>query len=720
MNHIHLLFFICLLFHQKTFSQNIEKEDAQKPNIIFILVDDQGYGDVGVFHQNERAEEGKPHHSTPHLDQMAKEGAMLTEHYSASPVCAPSRASLISGVSQGHANVRDNQFDKALEDNYSMPNTLKEMGYNTAIIGKWGLQGADDWDKNGDEWPARPRERSFDYFFGYMRHSDGHEHYPKEGVYRGQKEVWENDAVITDKLDKSYTTDLWTAAAKNYIKNHNTNQKDEPFFLYLAYDTPHAVQELPTQEYPKGGGLDGGIQWVGEDGNFINTASGKVDSYVHPDYADATYNHPDSSASELPWPETYKRYATANRRIDDGVGDLLQLLKDLDIDSNTLVVYTSDNGVANETYLGDWQAEEEEKLPTFFASYGPFDGIKRDTWEGGLRVPTIVRWPENIPDGQKIEQPNIQYDWAPTFLDAAGMVAPARMDGVSLLPSLTGTGNQLNSSIYVEYFFDGKTPDFEDFTPDHRNRTRKHMQNIRIGDFMGVRYDIQSANDGFEIYNVKEDPQQTELLSDTDDKLSYKESNLFGETVSNELTPTELERYMKESVLQRRLPADDITRPYDHTLIPPAQTNESNLTNGLNWYFYKGDFPWIPQVSTLESDASGSVDQIKSIDDESENGVMVYSGYIRLPLDGEYTFTLKSNNPAFLRVHDIQAIDADYDFSEEDRLDKTLLLKSGLHPITLYYQQDSEKTNDVELQWSGPGIINQEVNKNTLFKTEDD
>src|SRR5699024_6272852 len=160
------------------------------------------------------------------------------------------------------------------------------------------------------------------------------------------------DEMITDKLDKSYTTDLWTAAAKKWIVDYKkSDKKDEPFFMYLAYDTPHAVMELPTQAYPEGGGLKGGVQWLGEDGHFINTASGEVDSYVYPEYDKATYDHDDNpDTPEVEWPETYKRYATSNRRIDDAVGDIMQLLKDLNIDENTLVVYTSDNGVSAETY----------------------------------------------------------------------------------------------------------------------------------------------------------------------------------------------------------------------------------------------------------------------------------------------------------------------------------------------------------------------------------
>src|SRR5882757_5260864 len=307
----------------------------KKPNIIFILVDDQGYGDIGVFFQNQRAKanlRSKPFEYSPHIDKLAASGAMLMQDYSSAPVCAPSRASLMLGVSQGHANVRNNQFDKALENNYTMPSTLRTLGYTTTAIGKWGLQGDKQFDQDGDQWPARPTNRGFDHFFGYMRHVDGHEHYPKEVLYYNKKEVevWDNDQNITPSLDKCYTADLWTAYAKKWITEYEKgSDKNKPFFMYLAYETPHAVLELPTQQYPAGGGLHGGLQWTGTPGHMINTASGEPDSWIYPDYANATYDNDSNSATpEVPWPDTYKRYATANRRIDDGVGDLVQLLKD--------------------------------------------------------------------------------------------------------------------------------------------------------------------------------------------------------------------------------------------------------------------------------------------------------------------------------------------------------------------------------------------------------
>jgi len=191
---------------------------------------------------------------------MAANGATMPQHYCAAPVSAPSRASIMLGVSQGHANVRDNEFDKALEDNYTVGNVLQKAGYTTAAIGKWGLQGQG----KTSNWPAHPLNRGFDYYYGYMRHGDGHEHYPKEGVYKGVKEVWENRSEVSKDLDKCYTADLWTAVAKRWIVDHEKGKDaNKPFFMYLAYDTPHAVLELPTQAYPEGGGLKGGCNGWG-------------------------------------------------------------------------------------------------------------------------------------------------------------------------------------------------------------------------------------------------------------------------------------------------------------------------------------------------------------------------------------------------------------------------------------------------------------------------
>ncbi len=710
--------------------QQIKK--ATRPNIIFILVDDQGYGDVGAFFQNQRArlnDPSKPFELSPNLDKLAAAGAMLTHHYVAAPVCAPSRASILLGVSQGHSNVRDGQFDKALADNYTMASTLKQLGYSTAVIGKWGLQGDPRWDKNGAAWSAEPRNRGFDYFFGYMRHSDGHQHYPKEGIYTGKKEVWDNGVNIASKLDKCYTADLWTAVAKKWIENHEKEEnKDKPFFMYLAYETPHAVDELPTQKYPEGGGIHGGMQLVGTPGHYINTASGEIDSYINSDYVNATYDNDNNPATpEIPWPDTYKRYAMANRRIDDGVGDLVQLLKDLHIDSNTMIVYTSDNGPSVETYLGKKQEEEEKYLPTFFGSYGPFDGIKRDNWEGGVRVPTIAVWPGHIPSGKVVKSPSISYDWAPTFINAAGQPAPERMDGVSLIPSLTGIGNQRSSLIYIEYYENGKTPDFIQFAPNHRDRIRKQMNLLRIGDFVGVRYNIQSANDSFEIYNVVNDPQELNNLTLKPDKrFTLQEKTRFDSKSLGRMDINKLETYMKAHALQVRRPDTSYLatekgiakRPYDSTLIPPVK---AKVTPGVNWKVFEGTFPWIPQIVTLTPIAKGhAAKPAADVTSKNNNGLLFFEGYMQIPADGKYTFYLTSNTKTFLRIHEAQVIDEDFGYKGGTEGNASILLKAGLHPFRLYYQVQDKDNSLMNFEWSGPGISKQHIPQNIFFRKKNE
>src|SRR5688572_2149371 len=415
---------------------------GSRPNIIFILCDDLGYGDVGVFFQNARAaanDRGEPWHITPELDAFAAAGLQLPHHYCPAPVCAPSRASLLSGLHQGHANVRDNQFDKGLANNHTIATVLKQASYATACIGKWGLQGSG----TAPNWAAFPLNRGFDFYHGYIRHGDGHAHYPKEDA----KQVWEMTTDITAQLDKCYTTDLFTARAKKWISDQRTAQLTQPFFLYLSYDTPHAELQLPTMAYPAGGGSLGGLQWAGTPGAMINTAAGVVNSYYHPDYASATWDHDSSAATaEQAWPDVYKRYATDVRRIDDCIGDLGQLLADLGIDNNTLVIFTTDNGPSKESYL------PENYDPTFFNSFGPFDGIKRDCWEGGIRVGALARWPAGIAANRISNLPCQFHDWLPTFAELAGVPAPAKCDGVSLVPTLVNAGVQKAPQVYVEYY----------------------------------------------------------------------------------------------------------------------------------------------------------------------------------------------------------------------------------------------------------------------------
>ncbi len=661
----------------------------EKPNIIFILVDDMGYGDLGVLFQNQRAkanDRSEPWEYMPNLDKVAQQGAVLTDQYCAAPVCAPSRASILSGRSQGHTEVRDNQFDKALEDNYTLGTVMKMAGYSTAAFGKWGLQGL------GKEivppnWPAHPLNRGFDYFLGYIRHRDGHEHYPKEGLYRGKKEVWENRTNIAGKLDKCYTADLWTAAAKKWIANHVKNDGKKPFFIYLAYDTPHAVLELPTQAYPKGGGLKGGLQWTGKPGHMINTASGTIDSYIYPEYAHATWDDDhDPATPETAWPKVYQRYATATRRIDDAVGDIIQLLKDLKIDNNTMIVFSSDNGPSRESYL---PRRFKPNNPSFFRSFGPFDGIKRDCWEGGVRMPVLARWPGHIPAGKVVNTPTISYDWLPTFAVMAGLPAPALSDGVSLLPVLTGQGKQPEPLVYVEYFQNGHTPDYKVFAPQHRGRKRGQMQLIRFGNYVGVRYNILSQNDDFEIYDVTNDPQEL--------------NNLAGKAAF-----AKMQQEMKARVLQVRMPNTTAPRPYDTTLIPPVI--KDNISPGFTWKIYKGEFPWVAQEAELTPGKTGTEKTLSTgIMDKKVNGMILYSGYMDIPEDGTYTFYLHTATKALLRIHDAAVIDAGYRYQPGTERSGTLHLAKGFHPFRLYVLKPGQKNPALQFSWRGPGRVKQPV-----------
>jgi arylsulfatase A-like enzyme len=565
----------------------------QKPNIIFILCDDLGYGDIGVFYQNQRAalhDRSVPYFSTPQIDTLARDGAKLTQHYCGAPVCAPSRASLLTGLTQGHCNVRDNQFDKALADTWTLGSVLQQAGYATAAFGKWGLQGKPGANANaaneaessespgGDpaSWPAYPTKRGFDFYFGYVRHKDGHFHYPKED----HREVWENEREISGDLDKCYTTDLFTARAKKWMVEHTALHPRQPFFVYLAFDTPHAQLQNPPCAYPAGGGLRGGVQWMGKPHAMLNTATGKVDGYMFPDYAHGTWDDDHNPATaEVPWPDVQQRYANDVRRIDFAVGDVLQLLKDLQIDDNTLVVFTSDNGPSIESYL-----PKEPYAPTFFRGYGPFDGIKRDTLEGGEREPTLVRWPRGIPAGREISEPSGQWDWLATFAELAGVPAPAASDGVSLVPSLTGRGPQKPGTVYVEYFESGKTPQFQDFAPNHRGRTRQQMQTVYCDGYKGLRYDVKSAADDFEIYDLGKDPQESRNLAG-DPKFAA------------------LQTAMKARVLQVRKPDPSAKRPYDDALVP-AVAEEPETEPGLTRSLYTGAWPWMPDFRTLTPDAS--------------------------------------------------------------------------------------------------------------------
>ncbi len=653
-------------------------ETPKRPNIIFILTDDLGYGDVGVFFQNQRREKNdraEPWHLTPQLDLMALQGVRLPNHYCPAPVCAPSRASLLLGVHQGHANVRDNQFDKALENNHTLASVLKGAGYATAAIGKWGLQGGPP-ERSPEaqkalpaDFPGYPTKRGFDFYFGYVSHYDGHFHYPKEDG----RHIWENDREISADLDGCYTTDLFTARAKKWITDQRSAKPEQPFFLYLAYDTPHAKLQLPPGAFPKEG-----VKWLGKPGTMINTANGTPDSYMRPEYAGATWDHDHNPATpEQPWPDVYKRFAEDVQRIDDCVGDLIGLLRDLKIDGDTLVIFTSDNGPSQESYL------KEPYEADFFNSFGPFDGIKRDCWEGGIRVGAIARWPGALPAGRVSEEPCQFHDWMPTFAELAGVPAPARTDGVSLVPTLRGSGTQQPSRVYVEYSVKGKTPAYGEFLSAHRGHIRGQMQALRLGDFVGVRYSIASHADPFEIFNIKSDPQQRHDLGGNTEYAA-------------------MQREMHDTVLRVRRPDAAAARPYDTELVPALPAGKR--APGLAWRAFEISAPWVAKLDGVKPSSHGVQPQADlSHAPSNRDFQMLFTGFIEAPADGDYTFTVTTDTGALLRIHEATVLDFDRRFSAKGEVTGSIHLQNGAHPFRLYYEHHGADEPTLVVRWSRDG-----------------
>lgn len=657
-------------------SGTVRANDVERPNLVFILCDDLGWGDLGVFYQNQRT--NRPRHRTPQLDAMAQQGMQLRAHYCPAPVCAPSRASLLTGVHQGHAEVRDNQFDKALEANHTLGSVLQTAGYRTAMIGKYGLPGAGD---DPETWPAYPTKRGFDTFYGYVRHRDGHIHYPADRyplgnneLHREPKPVWHDDAEVSAGLEGCYTTDLFTARSKAWIQEHVEASPDQPFFLYLAYDTPHAALQVPAAPYPAGGGIDGGVQWLGRPGRMMNTAGGEIDSFRHPDYVDRG------------WSDVAERFATMVRRIDSAVGDLLQTLRDLDIDKNTLVVLTSDNGPHRESYL-----RGKNYTPEIFQSYGRFDGLKRDCWEGGIRMPTLLWWPGAINAGAVVHEPSQFHDWMPTFAELAGILPPARTDGVSLVPTLLGNRIQTPSTIYIEYAQGGRTPDYQDFGPQHRRRRRGQMQVLHLDGYKGVRVDITAANTPFEIYDLKNDPQERIDLADQSPRFR------------------KLQARMQRRALRLRRPNDSAARPYDDQPIPAlsdGEVAEEKLATGrLQWRFREGAFAYVPKLTGQVSTAVGTVAVTEPgrlrVPEIHAAGAVELAGAIQVPASGEYRFALAapSGGGALMRLHDALVIDADAGNAAASTVTAGVRLEAGWHPITLTYLRGKD-AEGCRLQWA--------------------
>jgi len=385
---------------------SLANANSNKPNIIFILADDLGYGDLGCY--------GQKTIQTPFIDRMAQEGMRFTDCYAGSTVCAPSRCCLMTGYHTGHARIRGNKRHPLLPQDVTVAEVLKDAGYATGIIGKWGLGAPND--------SGIPNRQGFDYWFGYLDQARAHNYYPDY--------VWKNEErFFFEKW--TYSHDAFTAEAQDFVKRSHAN----PFFLYLAYTIPHAFNE---------GGVNG-----------------------MPIPSDAPY-------SQENWPQASKNHAAMITRLDRDVGKLFALLKELGLDDNTIVFFSSDNG----------PHKEGGADPNFFDSNGPLRGIKRDLYEGGIRVPMIARWPGKIQAGASSAEPWAFWDFLPTAAELGGGKVPTASDGLSMAPALLGQPQRRHNYLYWEFY------------------ERGFDQAVRMKNWKGVRRGVDSP---VELYNLSDD-----------------------------------------------------------------------------------------------------------------------------------------------------------------------------------------------------------------------
>lgn len=364
----------------------LSAESGERPNIIYIMTDDLGYGDLGCY--------GQKVIQTPNIDRMASGGMRFTDHYSGHTVCRPSRLVLWTGQHVGHTGLIGNRSRSLTGMESTVAQQLKKKGYATGGVGKWALGNVES---PGDINNAgHPNNNGFDYWYGYLNQSNAHNFYPRflwenktQVPLRGNvlsKDPKARGRVSTERV--TYSHDMMTEAALNFVRKN----KDNHFLLHIHWTIPHANNE--------GGRVNG-------------------DGMEVPDYG---------QYASQDWANPEKGFAAMISRMDGDVGRLFALLKELNLDDNTLVIFTSDNGP---------HAEGGHKHE-FFNSNGPLKGFKRSMHEGGIRVPMIARWPGKIAPGTQSDLPSAFWDFLPTACEIAGVAPPEKTDGISYLPTLLG------------------------------------------------------------------------------------------------------------------------------------------------------------------------------------------------------------------------------------------------------------------------------------------
>lgn len=399
---------------------------AAGPNIVYILLDDAGYGDVSCY--------GQKKFTTPNIDMLAEQGMRFTQHYSGSTVCAPTRCSLMTGLHTGHTYVRGNREVKPEgqaampADIVTIPRLLKKAGYVSGAFGKWGLGAPSS--------PSDPAEH-FDLFYGYNCQRQAHLYYPTH--------LWRNKERIP--LDrKTYTATLIMDEALQFVRDNRQN----PFFLFLPVTIPHAAMQAPEEAM---------APWRKKFSQF-ETKTGK--------YAGSEVKNPIAA------------FAAMMTIADDGIGQLMTLLKELNIDDNTIVLFSSDNG----------PHKEGGHDPEFFDSNGPLKGHKRDLYEGGIRAPLIARWPGKIKAGSTSDLISAHWDMLPTFCELAGTDVPAGIDGLSMVAELTGHGTlKKHEFLYWEFY------------------ERGGKRAVRFDQWKAVQLNLKKTDqtEGIELYDLSQD-----------------------------------------------------------------------------------------------------------------------------------------------------------------------------------------------------------------------
>lgn len=356
--------------------------DPPLPNVIFILADDLGAYELGCY--------GQKKIKTPNLDRLAERGMRFTRFYAGNNVCAPSRCSLLTGLHSGHATIRDNREAQPegqqpiRADEVTLSSIMKQQGYATGAIGKWGLG---MFHTSGD-----PLEHGFDFFFGYNCQRHAHYHFPKF-LYRNavRFELPGNEL----KTGKTYSHDLLEAESLQFILQH----REKPFFLYLPYIIPHVSVQVPEDD--------------------LKEYRGKLGD-------DPAY---DGKKGYVPHPAPRAGYAAMVSRLDRTVGKIMALLDELHLTGNTLIIFTSDNGPTHNVGGAD---------STFFESAGKLRGLKGSMYEGGLRVPFIASWKGKIKPGTVCDARWAFWDVMPTLGEVVQAKLPVKLDGISFLPTLLG------------------------------------------------------------------------------------------------------------------------------------------------------------------------------------------------------------------------------------------------------------------------------------------